>query len=136
MKIEVPYSPAIVIGYPGIFLHQFLPIIFQKDGSEIKLDTSRNLHQAYKTAFKEFKKIMIANGDAQRMDETSDSVEDFAIGKMLQIMIEQLKSENNIIKIQSPMIESFHVNKSEVEYQANKKMIEYFEMLLKDVRSI
>lgn len=137
MKIDVPFeSPVIVIGYAGIFLHQYMPSIFLRDGSRVKLDTARNLHEAYKNAFKKFKEITIKNGDERELSETNTSIEDYAIGKFLEITIEELSSANRIMKIQSPMIDKFHTHDSAVEYQANKKIIEYFEMLLKDVRSI
>jgi hypothetical protein len=67
------------------------------------------------------------------LKDTNKSLEDFAIGKKLKILIEKLKSKNNILKIQSPLVESSFVNKMDIEFHANNKMIEYIEMLLSEI---
>jgi phosphonoacetaldehyde hydrolase len=101
MNVNLVYdSPIIVIGFRSIFINQFSPEIILQNGESIRdLEKSYNLHQAYANAFEMFKKIVKRTDNEIDLRDTNNSLEDFAIGKKLKILIEKLKSQG--IKIGS-----------------------------------
>ena len=136
MEVNLVYdSPIIVIGFRSLFTNQFSPEIILQDGRGIGLDKSYNLHQAYANAFEKFKKIVKGTDNEIDLRDTNKSLEDFAIGKKLKILIEKCKLEINILKIKCPMIEASYVHEADLAYHTNKKMIEQFENLLKEIDS-